>query len=178
MPLVATAAVAHAPAVGSVEYFLHSNLFNIVLVGIFLFVILRNIQVGQKLKEFQSSVIAKIDAAEAKQAQAEEALKAIEARANAVEGEVSEILATAEKNAQALAASIIKQAEADAERMKQNAANLIATEERRKTAEIRDRLMTEAVVAARELLENTLSDDDRVRSVEQFVDQLSTAGGR
>lgn len=172
--ILATGAEAHVelPAVGSFDYFVQSNLFNIVLVGILLFFIVRNIQVSQKLKEFQQRTINNIEQAEVEQQKANEQLAALEKRAKGVDTEVQTILKTAEENAKVLANNIVTQAEQDAQRLLENAQKRIILEEKQKADELRKRLMQEAIVAAKELLENTLSKDDKVESVEQFITQL------
>lgn len=172
LPMTFAIAAHELPAIGSWEYIKDSNVLNILIVAIFLAWIFNKVQVGDKLKGYQERIIDNLDKAEAKQEQAEQKLQEVQSRLGKLDAEVSEILADAKANAKTMAERIIKDAEADAQKIMDQAHRRVALEEKQRLAEVQDRLMTEAIVATRELLENTLTKDDRIQSVEAFIEQI------
>ena len=178
-PVTVAIAAHELPSFGSLEYIKESNVVNILIVAIFLIWILNKAQVGQKLKGYQSRIIDSLDKAESKQRQAESKLQEVEVRLSKLDVEVAQILTEAKSNAENMAKRIVSDAEADAKKIIDQAHRRIALEEKQRLAEVQERLMTEAIVATRELLSNTLSNDDKIQSVESFIEQIpELAGGK
>lgn len=161
-----------ALAFGSWEYILHSNIINVTLVAIFLVIIISKLNIGKSIQGTQQRVINEIDAAEIRQKEAQEKLEALMKRANALEGEVQTILSEANANAEKLKTTILADAEAQAEKIRQNAIKRLTIEEKQRFAQTQQRLMDDAITATKALLENTLTTEDKIQSIEAFIDQL------
>jgi F-type H+-transporting ATPase subunit b len=161
-----------APALGSWAYILQSNVINVAIVALFLGFMLSKLNLGKTINGKQQRVIDEIDSAEVRQKEAETKLDALSKRTNELEAEVQQIINEAKANAERLKTSILEDAETQAEKLRQNALKRLALEEKQRLAETQRRLMDEAVLATKALLENTLSQEDRIQSVEAFIDQL------
>ena len=170
--LAAEAAHEVAAAFGSWEYILHSNIINVVMVAIFLVFIISKLNIGQSIQGKQQRVINEINSAETRQKEAQEQLDTLMKRVNALESEIQGILSDANTNAEKLKATILADAEAQAEKIRQNAIKRLTIEEKQRFSQTQQRLMDDAIAATKALLENTLSTEDKIQSIEAFIDQL------
>ena len=172
--LLAAAEAGHeaAAAFGSWEYILNSNIINVTLVAIFLAIIISKLNIGKSIQGKQQRVIDEIDSAEARQKEAQYKLNALMTRAKGLDAEIQGILTDANTNAEKLKASILADAEAQAEKIRQNAIKRLTIEEKQRFAQAQQRLMDDAITATKALLENTLSTEDKIQSIEAFIDLL------
>jgi F-type H+-transporting ATPase subunit b len=154
------------------DQILHSNILNIVLAAIVLVWIFKKFQLSSLLDKRREQVIAELQDAEAKRTAALATLAELEKRTAQLAHEVESILEEAGQTAETLAKSIIEQAEADAKKLMEQAEKRIELDALTTARNLEQRLMQEALHGARQLLESTMSDKDKVRSVEDFVSAL------
>lgn len=161
-----------AESQGLWETIVNSNFLNFLIAAVFLFWVFTKFNLLSILDKRRDDIVKALKDAEAKRTQAMADLKAIEERTAKLTGEVETIIKDAEASAEMVASGIVKNAEEEAEKIIQNAKRRIEMEEKTAARELESRLMQEAIYGARQLLESTLSDDDRRRSVEAFVSDL------
>lgn len=164
---------AHGEAVPSMwESIINSNIINFLIAFLALVWVFKRFKLLSILDQRQAKIVQALQEAEEKRQQALKDLDAIEKRMAQLNQEVDAILSDAQHSAEDIANSIVQQAQEDAEKLLANAQKRIAMEQKTASRELEQRLMHEAIHAARELLENTLSEADKHRSVEDFVASL------
>lgn len=151
-----------------------TNIFSFLIAAIALVIIVKKFNLGSILDQRQAAIVKSLKEAEEKRDQALKDLKSLEERTAKLSSEVTNMISDAQKTAEAVADSIIKSAEDDAAKLLANAQKRIEQEEKTAARELEQRLMQEALHGARQLLENTLSADDKHDSIKQFVEQLPT----
>ena len=151
---------------------IHSNIINILIAAIFLVWVFKRYNLLSILDKRQAQVIKDLKDAEEKREKALQELEALEKRSMKLKEEVASILDEAQKSAEMVGQSILQNAEDDARKLMENAQKRIAQESRTAARELENRLMHEAIHAAQQLLESTLDDKDKHRSIEDFVQSL------
>lgn len=149
-----------------------SNVLNFLLVVLLLTWIFKKVGVIALLDKQKAKIAQELADAEARKAQALKELADIEKQTQNLSQETSRILSEAETTGAQMAASLIESAEQEAQKLLENAEKRIALEEKRLVRELEERLVREAVHGAREMLSATLSDQDRERSVSDFIQVL------
>lgn len=150
----------------------HSNILNFLIAVVFLVWVFRKFNLLSLLSKRQEQIVKELKDAEEKRNKALSEMAEIEKRTVKLSTEVESILNEAQKTAEEVSQTLIKNAEAEAEKIVSNAQKRIALEQRTASRELEQRLMMEAVHGARQLLESTLNDEDKHRSVEEFVAAL------
>ncbi len=154
------------------ESIVHSNIINFCIALGFLIWVFWKFQLGNVLVQRQAQIVKSLQEAEAQREKALEDLRLLEQRAAQLEVEVQGILKQAEATAAMVAENIIQSATEEADKMLRNAQRRVELEQRQAARELERRLTLEALHGAQELLENTLSKEDKLRSVEDFVNAL------
>jgi F-type H+-transporting ATPase subunit b len=162
----------HAAQPGLVDALIHSNILNFLIAFGFLFWVVKRFKLASLLDDQQQKVVKALQEAEAKRAKALADMTEIEKRTAKLSQEVEALIGEAQKTAELVAETIVKNAETEADKIVSNAKKRIELEQKIASRELEERLMKEAIHGARQLLESTLSDDDRHRSVEDFVANL------
>jgi F-type H+-transporting ATPase subunit b len=151
---------------------IHSNIINVLIAAIFLIWVFKRFKLLSILDKRQAQVIKDLKDAEAKREKALQELDVLEKRSLKLREEVEIILDEAQKSAEMVGQSILHNAEEEARKLMDNAQKRIALESRTAARELETRLMQEAIYAAQQLLENTLDEADKHRSIEDFVQSL------
>lgn len=99
-------------------------------------------------------------------------------RAESLDAEVAAIRESARKAAEQEAAAIVADAEATARRIRENAAGAAESELRRARESLRREAAELAVGMAERLLREQVTDADRDRLVDEFVERVRAEGGR
>ncbi|MCA9798504.1 MAG: ATP synthase F0 subunit B [Cyanobacteria bacterium HKST-UBA04] len=167
------AAAAHtAHQMGLWDMVVHSNVINVALVALLLGWLMAKFQVPGLVDKQRQAVAKSLKDAEAKRDKALVKLEELERRLAKLDGEVAQIISDAEQTASEVAQGIVAQAERDAEKMLAQAQKRAELEQRQAALDIEYRLLIEAVGETRDYLNASLSDQDRQKSVETFLDQL------
>ncbi len=154
------------------ETIVQSNALNFAIaLGVILWIVSK-FKLHKALDVRQNNIIEELKLAEAQKAKALEDLKAIEQRTAHLTTEVETIIKEAQSTAEMIAKTIVSDAEAEASKVMENARKRVQLEEKTAARELERRLMHEAIYSAKQLLENTLSHDDKQRSVQDFVESL------
>lgn len=158
-------------------YILESNVINVAIVLLFLVWLLNKIKIGQLIHGRRQSISQSLQEAEAKRDKALEQLDQLEKRLASLEQEANKVVTEAEQSAQEMARRIVEQAEVDAAKLLEQANKRSQLELKQAALTLEKRLMHEAIVATREFLSATLSDQDKRKSVEVFLDELPALSG-
>jgi F-type H+-transporting ATPase subunit b len=151
------------------EQILQSNIINFLFAFAVLVWIFRKFNVVSILDKRHNEILLGLKAAEERRTKALEELQEIEKRTANLTQEVESILKDAQQTAEAVAQSIVNTAEDEASKILTNTQKRIELEQKTASRDLEQRLMHEAIYAARQLLENTLNDQDRQRSVDDFI---------
>ncbi len=126
--------------------------------------------VGKKLKAFfadrATAIKAQLEEAQSAKREAEARLKTLQAKMDALTGEVESLRAEAAKEAGRLKAQILKDAEEDAARLKQAARDEIAAAEREAKQRLQTAAAAEAAKLAAQLAQGKLTSDDHDRLID------------
>lgn len=147
---------------------LNSNLINIAIILGLLIYLGRKV-IGETLATRRNAIIQELEAAEQRKQAAMEALSDQQAKLAQAQQEAERIKQQSKANAEKLRADLIAQAEADAERLKANAAKEMAAEQDRVMAELRRRIVQQALAKAEEDLPSHLNDGILHRLVDNSV---------
>ncbi len=150
----------------------HSNVLNFLIAAAFLVWIFCRYNLLSYLDNSQLKVIQELKDAEEKRAKALTDLEEIEKRTAQLVQEVDSIIQDAHHTAELVGQSLVKNAEEEAKKILENAQKRIALEEKTIARDLEHRLMQEAIYSAKQLLETTLTEEDKHRSIESFVTLL------
>lgn len=170
--LLNTAPLAEAADPSFWDIVVRSNFLNFCIAFAALAFLFKKFNLLGLLDKRQESIAKELKDAEAKRDQALADLQAIETRSAQLKTEMDTLLKEAELTAGQVAQSIVDNAEAEAQKILDNAQKRVVQEQKTAARDLESRLMAEAIHAAQELLENTLSKDDKKQSVVMFIDQL------
>ncbi len=151
------------------ESVVQSNVLNILIAAVFLIWVFKRFKLSALLDQRQSQIMKSLQDAESKREAALKELREIEQRTANLKTEVEAIIKDASQTAEMVAQTILRNAEEDAQKILDSGRKRLAMEQKTASRELEQRLMVEAIHGARQLLESTLSDKDKVRSVEDFV---------
>lgn len=153
---------------------LESNLINLVIIIGVLIYFGRGF-LGKTLTERRSQIEIAITDAEKRKKEAAAALADQQQKLAQAQTEATRIRATAEDNAKLAREAILVQAEQDIERMKETAAQDLATQQERITRELRQRI----AALAMERAESQLRSDVKDNAQQQLLDRsITMLGGR
>ncbi|MFN8614394.1 MAG: ATP synthase F0 subunit B [Vampirovibrionales bacterium] len=147
-----SSAAHHGPEPYSMEWWLHSNVFNITLVAVLLMVVVRKTGLHTIFNTQRESVANDLQTLFAARDAAQAQLKAIETRTAHVQQEVDAILAQAKTAAEDMAKGIVADAQREAEAIVVRTQAQMAQEERRLLTQLQQQLLEESVLAAKDAL--------------------------
>jgi F-type H+-transporting ATPase subunit b len=168
--LTAHTAAPHEAHAITWDAIVHSNIINVVLAAIFLFVVIRKIQVGNLLENRRTQIQTELDSAKALKEQTLAEVESLKAQAAQIQSELGKMTQEAEETATRVASQIVREAEHEAQKLLDAAQKRIEQESSQLARSVEKRLMQEALHGARQLLESTLSEADRKQSVEAFIE--------
>lgn len=154
------------------ETLVQSNFLNFLIAAIVLLWVIKRFRLLSILDKRQADVIQKLRDAEDKRAKALQELEEIEKRMLKLTQEVDSILKEAHQTAEMVAKTVIEGAEEEADKILSNAQRRVELEERTAARELEQRLIREAIHGARQLLESSLTVEDKQRSVDDFITAL------
>lgn len=149
-----------------------SNILNVLIAVAFLAWLINKVNVPALLESKQSQIVKELNDAEERRAKALQEVEELEKRSAKLADEVESLLKDAQQTAHLVSQSILNNAEEEAQKILSNAQKRIVLEQKTASRELEQRLMREAIHGSRQLLENTLNDKDKHRSVEDFVASL------
>ena len=123
-------------------------------------------------QERREGIVSQLDEAAELQRDAEESYARWQRQLVDLESEVAQIRATAQERAEREATQILADARATAERIQQDAAAAIDSELRRAQAQLRAETSELAVELAAGILEQSVTDDDRGRLLDEFITRI------
>ncbi len=176
--LLATEAVAGAESEGGFGLnidILETNIINLaILIGILLYF-------GRKvfistLNERRSNIETQIREAEERAKQGAIALSEAQEKLTQAQAEAQRIRAVAEENAKAAKEAILARATEDVQRLKETAARDLNTETERAIAELRQRVVAQALQRVESQLRSGIGDDAQQRLIDQSMALLGGKG--
>ena len=150
---------------------LNSNLLNIIIILGLLIYLGRKV-IGETLSTRRNAIIQELESAEKRQQTAMAALTDQQQKLAQAQQEAERIKQQAKVNAEKLRADLIAQADADAERLKANAAKEVAAEQDRVMAELRRRIVQQALAKAEADIPARLDDQLQHRLVDNSVQMI------
>ncbi len=166
-------AAAHGPALYSLEWWLHTNVVNIVLAAIVIIWAVRKANAHKIFHNQQADIKNELDTLYAERDKANAALAAIQQRTANLNGEVDEILSNATQSAQDLRAKILADAQAEADSIVERSHQRMAQEDKRMMRNLQEQVLADAVASAKEAL-GQLPDAQKANSVNTFAEQLAS----
>jgi len=168
---------AHAETGGLWERIVHSNLINILLIVALLVWVAKKQNIPAAIDGQREKIAGEIMLAQKQKQEAEAKLAAVQKQTANLKKDVEEILSTAHSSAETLSNQIIANAQAEAAAIVENARKRVELEQRSAMKALQARLLDEAIQDAQAELSASMSDSDRVQSVEDFIASLSPVGG-
>jgi len=162
---------------GFMHYILESNVINIVLAALVLGFLVKKFNLLAGIDTQQRKVAETVETTERQRAEALAQLEEAKRRTANLNAEVEEILKNAKESAEALSSQILADARTESAKIVENAKKRVELEQRAAAKELERRLLNDALSDAREELTQSLSSNDRARSVESFLDELKTVKG-
>ena len=153
---------------------LETNLVNLAIVLGVLFFFGKGF-LGNLLGNRQAEIEAAIGKAEARQAEAAEALAEQQTKLAAAQEEAKQIVARAHESATKVKEDILAKSRVDVERMQSDASRDLAAEQVRVVAELRQRAIAQALAEVESRLQSGLSDDQKRGLVDKSIELV--AGG-
>ena len=157
---------------GLVDILVKSNLLNFLIAFGFLAWVFKKYNVLSALDRQQAKITHELQDAETRKNKALAELQEIERRSAALTAEVDALLVNARQTAESVADGVIKNAEAEAEAILEAGRKRLIMDQKMAARDLEARLMREAIYSARQLLENTLTPDDKQRSIADFIETL------
>lgn len=151
------------------ETIVKTNIINFLIAAIALIWVIKKFNLISVLDKRQNSVIKALKESEERRNRAFKDLEEVEKRTSNLAQEVETLLQDAKQTAKIVADGIIGSAEEEASKMIEQAKKRIELEEKFAARELEQRLIQEAIYSARQLLENTLTIEDKQRSIDEFV---------
>lgn len=152
---------------------LDTNLINLAIIIAVLFVFGKK-ALGSTLKERREKIEAAIKAAEKRTQDAQTALADQQKKLAQAQEEAKRIRQAAQENAGKAKESILAQAAVDVERMKQTAAADLNTERDKAIAQLRQRVVQEALEKVESQLRGGIADDAQHTLVDRSIAQLGS----
>lgn len=177
IPHIYWLSAAPPPAFGSLEYFLNSNLVNVLLVALILGVLIKKFNLFAAFDRTQERIASELQAVENQKQQALTQLEEAQRRTANLKAEVEEILQAARQSAEGLSAQIIADARNESTKLIENAKRRVELEQRSSIKELERRLLNEALTEARTTMAQSMTAADQKRSVEAFLAELEQSKG-
>ncbi len=131
-------------------------------------------RINAALEERQAAIQGKIEDADAKLAEAEEAKRNFEANLDDARGEATRIIEEAKASAESLRADILAKAEAEAAQMIERAQADVAAERQRVLQELRTQVGSLSVELASRIVERELDESTHQGLVDEYIERLSS----
>ncbi|MDH4378447.1 MAG: ATP synthase F0 subunit B [Vampirovibrionales bacterium] len=163
----------HGPTPYSYDWWVHSNVFNIALVAVILFVVVQKTGLYTIFSSKRQSVADEINTVYAARDKAAAELKMMETRTANLNTEIESILAQAKSAAEDMSQKIVADAQAEAEAIVIRTQAQMAQEERQLLTQLQAKLMEESVAAAKDAL-GKLSASSQEASVFAFAKAIES----
>jgi F-type H+-transporting ATPase subunit b len=147
------------------------NLINFVIVFVFLFITGKGF-LGKTLGERRAQIEEEIRTAEEAKAAAEKELAQAKQNLAQAQQEAQQVLARGQENAQQVRVKILEDSEKEAARLQESALKDIEGERQRVIAQLRAKLVTDALALAEQQLPSQLTDDTQRRLLDQSINLL------
>ncbi|MEB3246128.1 MAG: ATP synthase F0 subunit B [Vampirovibrionales bacterium] len=162
----------HAASQTTIEWLLHSNVFNVLMVLAFLAFVINKFKLFSSVGRQQATIAQQLAQAEEKRTQAEQQLLQLQSRISAIDTEAEGILEQARTAANTLQAKLIANAQQEAERLIEAAKQRVVLEEKAALERVKSEHIKAAVAEARAQLMNTQTETQAV-ALKGFVQQLN-----
>ncbi|MEB2345279.1 MAG: ATP synthase F0 subunit B [Deltaproteobacteria bacterium] len=173
LPIAARAAGDGGHGAGATTIFWHA--FNLlVLIGVLVY--FARAPIASYLAERRSQIEEGIESAGRELAEAERRLAACEQRAASLEGELDEIRRVVRQQAEGERDRLLAEAQATAERIERDAVAAAEQEVRHARERLRAETVDLAIQIAGETLRGQVTDADRARLVDDFVQRIERSG--
>lgn len=154
------------------EWLLETNVLNILWVALFLYVVVVKLGLHKVFHNQRDAISEELSQLYAQRDAAQAELKAIQDKTANLSEEVETILANARHASQEMADTLLSQATDEAAAIVERAKERMAQEEKRTIADLQERVLNDAVTAAKEALASAQA-KDKEASVKAFANQLS-----
>lgn len=155
------------------EYLLQSNVFNVLLVVLFLGWVLKKVNLPEAFKQKRETILLDLETAEQQHKKALAELETLKAKTAHLSQEVDGILKTARESAEALSVQIIESAKQEANKIVETSRRRVELEQKAAAKSLEARLMNDALQEVRETLTQEMDQKSKDRSVEAFLEELS-----
>ena len=166
---------AHAAPGGLMETLIHANVINVVIVLVGIGFLLNKIGILAMLDKQRSSIEKQLVDAKTQRDDAEKALNEAQQRLTNLNQEIESILSEARQTAEQMAKGVIDSANNDAKAMMSQTQRRISLEALNTSRSLEQQLLLDAINDAQARLAHDMSVEERLRSVETFIDTLPEA---
>jgi F-type H+-transporting ATPase subunit b len=157
------------------EYLLQSNVFNVLLVVLFLGWVFKKVNLPQTFERQRENILLDLETAEQQHKRALAELETLKTKTANLSQEVDGILKTARESAEAVSAQIIENAKQEANKIVETSRRRVELEQKAAAKSLEARLMNDALQQVRETLTQEMDQKSQDRSVEAFLEELSQA---
>ena len=166
---------AHAASGGLMETLIHANVINVVIVLVGIAFLLNKIGILSLLDKQRSSIEKQLVDAKSQRDEAEKALNEAQQRLTNLNHEIEGILAEARQTAEQMAKSVIDAANNDAKALMKQTQRRLSLEAMNTSRSLEQQLLLDAINDAQARLTHDMSVEERLRSIETFIDTLPEA---
>lgn len=162
----------HGPEPYTFEWLLETNVLNIALVAFILYIIVMKLGLNKVFHNQRDEISKELSELYAQRDAAQAELKAIQDKTANLSEEVETILANARHASQEMTENMLSQAKEEASAIVERAKERMSQEQKRTVADLQERVLNDAVTAAKEALVAKQA-QDKEASVKTFAEQLS-----
>lgn len=166
---------AHAASGGLMETLIHANVINVAIVLGFIGFLIHKIGLLPILDKQRQSIEKQLVDAKTQREEAEKALTEAQQRLANLNQEIDGILAEARQTAEQMASGIIDSASRDAQSLMKQTERRISLESLNTSRSLEQQLLLDAINDAQARLTHDMSVEERLRSVETFIETLPEA---
>lgn len=153
------------------EWLISTNIFNILLVAVFLGILIKRFNLLGIFDTRQVEIRRDVETMERQKEEALRHLEEVRARTKNLSAEVEEILNQARASAESLSSQILSEAQEDAEKIIEASKRRIEVEQKAAAKDLERRLMEDALQDARDEI-SAMKASQRKQSVESFIESL------
>ena len=160
------------PVMSPMQFILHTNVINFLLVAFFLVWIIRKFHIFSVISDRQNEIARKIKLAEEEKLRAEMTLEATKKKIRRSDQEAEKIAKDAQEVAVSLAGRIRKEADIESEDMKIRAKRILEVEKAMASSEVTKNISYAAFAIAEEHVKKSIDDRLQQKYMEEFIDSL------
>lgn len=172
--VLAQAAPSGEPTMTPLQFILHTNIINFMLVFILLVWLIRKFNLFSVFSERQNEIARKIKLAEEEKLRAEMDLDATRKKIRKSDQEVDKIVKDAHQVASSLAARIRKEGDIESEEMSKRAQRILEVEKEMASSEVTKNISNAAFTIAEEHIKKSIDERLHQKYMEDFINDIDS----